>query len=297
MIEVDVPATSSAGAALSDRYPSIAISRQSHSSMEADNEAPESNFQSAYYAPPYPRPQADRDHQQESLLQDRARGDLTAHNLELIPDADHVAPGIRLDRGGNDYPFQRGARNETRQENTRENEHVVGGGEVALDSGHPNDKRSSLGGKTLSSIGAATGRSSNGGLDAEVEGIEGDAHVDESGDLFEDVNEDLDDDVVFDEKNVAIVHERVGGSGATSENASKGTSVGHFGPRGEAIRESIVLFYSDESHLQSLCFIRFSGSTSSSRSSSTTLSSAKSRCCFCSVCCSTSSSFTETSWC
>lgn len=217
---------------------------QSHSSMEADAEAPDLAFQSAYTAPPYPRPQADRDHQQESLVQDRERGDLTAYNLELIPNADHVAPGIRLDRGGNDYPYlhrkdhgklgeEEGDAGDSRVE---EHGEVGDEGEEVGEEGASReraDKRSSVSGKTPSSI-DATGRSSTGAMEMDErrsDGNDSDGH-----EMFEDVNEGDEDE--FDEEHLAIVHERVGGSGATSENASKGTSVGHFGPRGEAIRES-----------------------------------------------------------
>lgn len=237
MLEVDLEKTpSKRNSGKGDR---VGPGPPSHSSIEVDDEAPDSTFQSAYTAPPYPRPQADRDHQQESLTIDRERGDLTAHNLELIPNADHVAPGIRLDRGGNDYLFHNRTGNGRAQTGSTETEESVGeddvGDELAeedvqrLSSRDAMDKRSSLGGKASSSI-DATGRSSNGAADIDEENVGSDSH-----DLFEDVGEgDLD---AFDEKHVDPAHERVGGSGATSENASKGASVGHFGPRGEAIRE------------------------------------------------------------
>lgn len=215
----------------------------SQSSIDVEGEAPDSTFRSAYTAPPYPRPQADRDHEQE-VAPDRERGDLTAHNLELIPNAEHVAPGIRLDRGGNDFVYHtqgRGVKevpkgsnvcqgngdeimrgngiNDEREEQRVDCRDGQGGGH---DDGEREDhlahdivdKRSSVSGKTTSSV-DATDRSSLGGADVQD-------------DLYEE-----DDDV----HHLNVIHERVGGSGATSENASKGTSVGHFGPRGEAIRE------------------------------------------------------------
>lgn len=215
----------------------------SQSSMDADVEAPESAFRSAYTAPPYPRPQADRDHEQELAL-DRERGDLTARNLEQIPNAEQVAPGIRLDRGGNDFEYpgtghgQRVASSSAREVKNERGTNIIvadegkdeeqdGEEEEAIIASSGARKTSILSVNAPSSV-DATGRSSDGraemDLNAERDGNDG----------YED------DDEVYDEKNLAVIHERVGGSGATSENASKGASVGHFGPLGEAIRESFL---------------------------------------------------------
>jgi hypothetical protein len=238
MMQSDLERTPSKKRGSSSDLMGVALTAShSHSSLEVEGETPESAFQSAYTAPPYPRPQADRNYQQESITLDRERGDLTAHNLELIPNADQVAPGIRLDRGGNDYLFHNEGHNEhlpaANTEVEEEEARVQGDAEggVDLSALDLTDKKSLRSGKATSSI-DATGRSSTGIND--MEGVDG--GDDSSHDLYEDVGEGEDDDV-FDEKNIDLVHERVGGSGATPENASKGTSVGHFGPLGEAIRE------------------------------------------------------------
>jgi hypothetical protein len=216
---------------------SLLSTREVPQSTSIDGEAPESDFRSAYTAPPYPRPQADRDHEQELAL-DRERGDLTAHNLEQIPNAEQVAPGIRLDRGGNDFDYpsagghgQRVASSSAREvkdeEDTDmlvENEGVEADEEDVIPIVQAR-KTSILSINAPSSV-DATGRSSDGRAEMEL-------NADRDGnDTYED------DDVLYDEKNLSVIHERVGGSGATSENASKGASVGHFGPLGEAIRES-----------------------------------------------------------
>lgn len=212
----------------------------SQSSMEADAEAPESAFRSAYTAPPYPRPQADRDHEQEVAI-DRERGDLTAHNLEQIPNAEQVAPGIRLDRGGNDFDYpgpgghgQRNTGTASRPDVKGANDKLGNEGEEEEDEELPMHSGARKG--SILSIDApssvdATGRSSNGRAELDM------ADEREAHESYDD-NEEM-----FDEKNLNVIHERVGGSGATSENASKGASVGHFGPLGEEIRKSESIWH------------------------------------------------------
>jgi hypothetical protein len=204
----------------------------SQSSMDADAEAPESAFRSAYTAPPYPRPQADRDHEQEVAL-DRERGDLTAHNLEQIPNAEQVAPGIRLDRGGNNFDYSGPGGHGQRSIDTSLRAEVKEGDNKVDDEEeneeqlpmHNGARKGSILSVNAPSSVDATGRSSNGRAELDM-ADEREAHE------SYDENEEM-----FDEKNLNVIHERVGGSGATSENASKGASVGHFGPLGEAIRE------------------------------------------------------------
>lgn len=194
---------------------------------------------SAYIPASHLRPQAMPHH--SSGGQREKRGDLTADNLERIPDADHVAPGIRLETVGNDYHAERNRMGgEARQQAapTREGNEKVGDGDDRTgsmmvldddgggeqDGGSRADNRNSLiGGRAPSSM-DMSGRSSTGAIDQESEHF----HDADDGDV------EFDDD----DKSPDVIHERVGGSGATSENASKGTSVGHFGPRGEAIRKS-----------------------------------------------------------
>lgn len=232
-----------------------------HSSMASahvddDAHGPDVAIQSAYTAPPYPRPQAERDDmaglgELSASHDNRKRGDLTAHNLEMIPDADQVAPGIRLGREGNegyDQAAQDATRYREAQIAPREASHV-----------HEHDHLMDQHGGDHEEVGSDVG--GDGGADShdqhrsvrhmpgeDVESIKAPSSVGAQGSSSTghgaglDVDDDDDDDDGLHEaggeqQRAGIVHERVGGSGATSENASKGASVGHFGPRGEAIRK------------------------------------------------------------
>ena len=218
------------------------------------NTAEEDAYPSAYTAPAHPRPQAEPNHSVRGRQEER--GDLTADNLERIPDADHVAPGIRLQATGNDAEVGddrwegdaaparqepesvdrikidgRGrldTESESQNRTKPEVNIVVGSGNDLMMLDSDRNGESFVSGRAPSSV-DYSGRSSTGAIDHE--GSEGQSYRHDDG-----VEEDLEDfDDEDDDKDV--VHERVGGSGATAENASKGTSVGHFGPRGEAIRE------------------------------------------------------------
>lgn len=228
------------------------------------NAAEEDAYPSAYTAPAHIRPQAEPNHSVHGRQEQR--GDLTADNLGRIPDADHVAPGIRLQAAGNDAEVgndrwegddaparqepesvdrikidgkgRLDADSENHQKRTKPEVNIVVGGDsdmMMLDSDRNGESFAS--GRAPSSV-DYSGRSSTGAIDHE--GSEGQNYRHDDG-----VEEDMVDfDDEDDDKD--LVHERVGGSGATAENASKGTSVGHFGPRGEAIREydakKIILF-------------------------------------------------------
>lgn len=187
---------------------------------------------SAYMAPAQVRAQAEPDHYRNRGGDERGRGDLTADNLAGIPEADQVAPGIRLETMGSEFRVQSNAggdghrhdhgTGQSGQEfdidatpNRRASTESMGKDDISerVDK-HRAEMHRSMHVDAPSSIGVS-GRSSTGAIDND-EGIQ-------------------DDDFQGDGEDV-VVHERVGGSGATAENASKGTSVGHFGPRGEAIR-------------------------------------------------------------
>jgi hypothetical protein len=222
------------------------------------NATDEDAYPSAYTAPAHPRPQAEPNHSVRGRQEER--GDLTADNLERIPDADHVAPGIRLQASGNDAEVDHdrweGDAAPARQEpESVDRIKIDGRGRLDTDSENPNRTKPEVNivvggssdmmmldndrngesfplGRAPSSV-DYSGRSSTGAIDHE--GSEGQNYRHDDG-----VEEDMVDyDDEDDDKDV--VHERVGGSGATAENASKGTSVGHFGPRGEAIRECLVV--------------------------------------------------------
>lgn len=256
----------------SDQIPSSNFMQQeTMNANEPLSGTDEDVYPSAYTAPAHIRPQAEPNHSVRGRQEQR--GDLTADNLERIPDADHVAPGIRLQASGNDAevgddhwqgetaPTARqepesvdrikidgrgrlDADSENQNRTKPEVNIVVGDGGndmMLLDSDRNGD--SFISGRAPSSM-DYSGRSSTGAIDHE--GSEGQNYRHDDGveedmvDFDDDDDEQEDDD---DEKD--LVHERVGGSGATAENASKGTSVGHFGPRGEAIRE----YYAEISNL------------------------------------------------
>lgn len=166
---------------------------------------PDHVYPSAYLAPAHPRAQAEPGHS-DSGGRLRERGDLTADNLERIPEADHVAPGIRLENVQQERELANQRQQREQQPDQLQEHHEENDDEE--DRGVHEEVASSVVVSGTSSVGAMTQHGS---------------------DDFHDADEDGDDK--------EMVHERVGGSGATSENASKGTSVGHFGPRGEAIRE------------------------------------------------------------
>jgi hypothetical protein len=137
-----------------------------------------------------------------------------------------VAPGIRLETVGNDY------QGSNRQ--IDEDEHVglrSQGDQVHMSIDEADERyniRASssmhLSGRSSSSAAERGDRDHDEYRDAEIHSRGNEEHID--------THDEMDG---VDHGSPVVVHERVGGSGATAENASKGTSVGHFGPLGEAI--------------------------------------------------------------